>query len=295
MASCNQCYNAHSIALSNRFGGYKLKKLMGIIVLILLLGVLGWQFRSYLPLPELSLAPKTAPVPARGKIPQMPPPKAKQVPNASTQSIASAQNMETTAISASPTVAPAAQTPPEATATEPNTIQEDQPAAQAAPVTAEDDKTADGETQSMPEPGPSMATAQTQPAAPATDAPSPPTLPATKSDAAAPAATPPAPGPQKNFAAAPPEPVPSPEPDKPAPYTIQVGAYLTKQYADEKLAALTRKGYKAFIFQVTDRRQRTWHAVRFGRFETREDAARTLSKFRSNEKMDAIISRSNSL
>ena len=84
----------------------------------------------------------------------------------------------------------------------------------------------------------------------------------------------------------------APGPDAPAPYTLQVGSYLTQTYAEDLMAALTKKGYEPFIFEVTDVKQRKWYAVRFGQFETYKRAAQSLSEFKDKENMDGIIRRS---
>ena len=84
----------------------------------------------------------------------------------------------------------------------------------------------------------------------------------------------------------------APGPDAPAPYTLQVGSYLSQTYAEDLMAALTKKGYEPFIFEVTDVKQRKWYAVRFGQFETYKRAAQSLSEFKDKENMDGIIRRS---
>lgn len=80
--------------------------------------------------------------------------------------------------------------------------------------------------------------------------------------------------------------------DKMAPFTIQVGAYRNKANADEVLSKLTKKGYAPFIFQVTDGQQRSFYMVRFGHFDSREEAAKALDAFKLKEKTAAVIVRS---
>ncbi len=85
------------------------------------------------------------------------------------------------------------------------------------------------------------------------------------------------------------------EPEKAASYTIQVGAYRTKEYADNKLVQLKKRGYDPFVFQTTDSKQRSWYTVRFGRFESRDEAVVSLSEFKQKEKMTAILALANKL
>ncbi len=101
---------------------------------------------------------------------------------------------------------------------------------------------------------------------------------------------------QKVIPVAPPNAVPpEPKSDTKAPFSLQVGAYLTKEYADDQMAELRNRGYDSFIFKTTDKKQRTWYTVRFGHFESREKATLSLSKFKEKEKMTAIIALSGSL
>ncbi len=101
---------------------------------------------------------------------------------------------------------------------------------------------------------------------------------------------------QEVIPVAPPNTVPpEPKSDTKAPFSLQVGAYLTKEYADDQMAELRKRGYDSFIFETTDKKQRTWYTVRFGHFESREKAAQSLSKFKEKEKMTAIIALSGSL
>jgi cell division septation protein DedD len=82
------------------------------------------------------------------------------------------------------------------------------------------------------------------------------------------------------------------DPQKPAPFTIQVGAYLTKAYAEEKQTDLEQRGYEPFVYQTRDKQQRTWYMVRVGHFEDRPAAEMFLSDFTAKENMPAVIARS---
>lgn len=80
-----------------------------------------------------------------------------------------------------------------------------------------------------------------------------------------------------------------------APYTIQVGAFRVKTYADDIMAQLSKGGYAPYIFETADANQKPWYAVRIGHYETRSQATQALLEFKQKEKMDAIISRSDAL
>jgi len=86
---------------------------------------------------------------------------------------------------------------------------------------------------------------------------------------------------------------PQEDPEPPAPFSVQVGAYLTKTNAERMVSQLMDKGYDAYIFQRTDKKQRVWHLVRFGRFHNREAAAQAMQAFKDQEQMDASVAFSN--
>jgi cell division septation protein DedD len=76
-----------------------------------------------------------------------------------------------------------------------------------------------------------------------------------------------------------------------AQFTIQVGAYRNKNYAEDAMALLSRKGYEAYIFEDTDAKSRTWHMVRFGHYPTRQAARWALDAYQDKERKKAIIAR----
>jgi cell division protein FtsN len=78
-------------------------------------------------------------------------------------------------------------------------------------------------------------------------------------------------------------------------YTIQVGAYRNKENADAKMADLQQRGYPAYLFEVTDARQRSFFMVRFGQFDGRQEASETLADFKEKENMQAVIVRAGSM
>ena len=85
---------------------------------------------------------------------------------------------------------------------------------------------------------------------------------------------------------------PAAAPDAGAAYfTLQVGAFRQKAYALDTMKKLSKKGYDAFIYELTDSRQRTLHTVRVGRYNSSKEAASALEQFKQKEKVDAIVTR----
>jgi len=77
-------------------------------------------------------------------------------------------------------------------------------------------------------------------------------------------------------------------------FTVQVGAFHTKAYADSKLEQLKILGYPAYLIEVMDRKQVTLYLVCFGRFQTLAEAGDTIAKFKEKEKMPAVAYRTES-
>lgn len=250
-----------------------------LVVLVLLVGVLGWQAKSLLPLPS----PAPTPAPVRAKVPKQPPPMPIQTPEPASVPMTADPNIDTTAAMNDGTIVqtdegtltPMAETEPSIEQNAP------EPAPQSEAIAPEPDQESIAENQPLPQSVPTQAAEEQQPAPP-TEANPAPTAPSPSSLASTSA-------PQSDSATMPPEAITA------APFTIQVGAFLTKTYADDKIAVLSQKGYEPYIFEVTDAKKRSWYAVRFGHFETRDQAAQSLSEFKTKEKMDGIISRSDSL
>jgi cell division protein FtsN len=241
---------------------------IGVVVLVTLIGVLGWQAKSLLPLPE----PAPARSPIRGKVPPMPSPLPSQTSEPSNEI---AQNSDP---AANGIIARAGE------ATEPMNPDAPLPetAAVAEPIAPEPGQGTISQTQPIPDA--TIAQSAPQPAEPLGAGEPQPTM-TENGHEEAPQPDPTVAEPQTAPAAMAPEPVAS------AAYTIQVGSFRTKTYADKKVATLTQKGYKPFIFEVSDANQRKWYAVRFGRFETSEKAAQFLSEFKKKENIDGIIRR----
>jgi len=72
-------------------------------------------------------------------------------------------------------------------------------------------------------------------------------------------------------------------------YSVQVGAFLSRNLAQKLVGTLRRKGYPAIILEVTDPKTRTWHTVRIGDFPSREAAIQKADEFTSREKMESAV------
>ncbi len=92
-------------------------------------------------------------------------------------------------------------------------------------------------------------------------------------------------------------PVPTEEPaPPPAPavkpkgaFAIQVGSYPTPEEAAQILARWKKKGYAAYQLSAEIPGRGTWYRVRLGGFAKRDEATKYLERFRTKEKIDAII------
>jgi cell division septation protein DedD len=74
-------------------------------------------------------------------------------------------------------------------------------------------------------------------------------------------------------------------------FSLQVGAFRQKAYALDTMGKLSKKGYDAFVYDVTDSRQRTLHTVRVGRYNSQGEAASALDRLKQKENIDAIITK----
>jgi cell division septation protein DedD len=83
-------------------------------------------------------------------------------------------------------------------------------------------------------------------------------------------------------------------PEKKARFTIQVGAFHTKTYADAQLEKLKGLGYPAYIRNLMDQKQHPLYLVCFGRFQTLSEAGGAVASFKKKEKMPAVVALSGS-
>ncbi|MGD9367552.1 MAG: SPOR domain-containing protein [Desulfobacteraceae bacterium] len=74
-------------------------------------------------------------------------------------------------------------------------------------------------------------------------------------------------------------------------FTIQVGAFREKAYAQKTMNQLQAKGYDVYIYETADKRMRSWYFVRFGKFDNREEAIITMAEFTHIQKRSAIIAK----
>lgn len=74
-------------------------------------------------------------------------------------------------------------------------------------------------------------------------------------------------------------------------FTIQVGAFREKGYAQQTKKQLQEKGYDTYIYETADTHMRNWYFVRFGKFDNREEAIMTVAEFKQNQKRSAIIAK----
>lgn len=74
-------------------------------------------------------------------------------------------------------------------------------------------------------------------------------------------------------------------------FTIQVGAFRKKTYAQNARDRLADKGYGAYILKAGDNQNRPWYFVRFGEFYDRKKAAESLAGFKEKENLSGIITK----
>lgn len=73
------------------------------------------------------------------------------------------------------------------------------------------------------------------------------------------------------------------------PFSIQVGAFRTKAYADQRMLDLSNKGYDSFVSVTTNAKQQTLYLVRVGHFENRQKALDGLAALKEKEKTVGIV------
>lgn len=258
-----------------------------LIFLVMMMGALGWQAKSLLQKPEPAPAPSTV----WAKVPPPPAPTTIQIPQPTPDATTASQDKEQPGsqtdgassrkkVASEPTdkEAPAPGEAPDTTATqEAATTTTDTKAIDKKVVESVDEavqavkETADALTPSTETPIRTAETETTQPAQPE------------PAKAPAPAA------PAKQAAG------PEMERKKQAPYTIQVGAFRVKAHAMATKAKLASKGYSSYIYETMGANKKPWYGVRFGQFETRDQANQALAAFKTKEKMDGMVTRSNAL
>lgn len=77
------------------------------------------------------------------------------------------------------------------------------------------------------------------------------------------------------------------KPSKPLLYTIQVGAYKTKAYANKLEQSLKRKGYDAFV----TRNAKKVYLVQVDRFDSKAEAGKLAQRIQTKEKLKNFVTR----
>lgn len=287
---------------------------IGLIILIGVISAAGWSVYVTVNRPEA----ESPPPPVRGKIPQMPQTTSGDAIHRANVPPAPVPEQEQTTLPVPEEKTPAADTEvtpaPQSQNTAPAPTDQ---SAEQAPMTPQEQPTPEPVEQAAVE------TPAGQDGAQDSEAESTPESPAVPADTPAQDETPASPAAEpepENQAAQPttPEPV---SPEQPAPaeqavattttepepeakqapkpkvpldslFTIQVAAYRNKTYAENMLAALSSKGYEAYIFEDTDAKARAWYAVRIGHFPTRQAAQWALNDYQEKEQKKGIIARS---
>jgi general secretion pathway protein A len=72
-------------------------------------------------------------------------------------------------------------------------------------------------------------------------------------------------------------------------HSVQVGAFLYPENAEQTAARLNAKGYTAKIFEMTDARGRTWHIVRIGDHRSHQAAQAQADEFSRRERMPSVV------
>jgi cell division septation protein DedD len=278
---------------------------IGLIILAGVIAAAGWSVYVTFNRPETDAPPP----PVRGKIPQIPQTTSGNTAHRAKIPPAPAQQQATMTTAKEETPAAETQRPPS-----PQPLKVDP-----APTTQSTEQTPmTPQEQPMPEPVEQAAVETSADQSDAQDSKAPPAFeppPAQRETTAAPIAEPepedqtaqhdsPEPMPMEQPALAEQSSAPSrsgpepaaklaakPKPPADAQFTIQVGAYRNKNYAEDAMALLSGKGYEAYIFEDTDAKSRTWHMVRFGHYPTRQAARWALDAYQDKERKKAIIAR----
>ena len=70
---------------------------------------------------------------------------------------------------------------------------------------------------------------------------------------------------------------------------MQVGAFLVKENADERIRILEHMGQKPYLFDNTDKKGTLWHTVRIGQYETLGEAKKDLEQLKYSCPFDAVV------
>jgi cell division septation protein DedD len=84
-------------------------------------------------------------------------------------------------------------------------------------------------------------------------------------------------------------PVTAAKPQKRLVYSVQLGAYKSKQNADALVKSYKQKGYDAFTQKSTTAAKGTLYRVLIGKFDTKNKATFLMREIRNKENVSAII------
>lgn len=84
---------------------------------------------------------------------------------------------------------------------------------------------------------------------------------------------------------------PEPKPKAEGDFSVQVGAFRSKENSEAVIRELEGRGYQPYVVQRTTSKRRVLHTVRIGRYADRGEALRAAAEFRDREKMSAIVER----
>lgn len=82
-----------------------------------------------------------------------------------------------------------------------------------------------------------------------------------------------------------------PEPVEAGGFSVQVGAFRSRENSEAVIRELESRGYQPYVVERTTSKRRVLHTVRIGRYADRGEALRAAAEFRQREKMAAIVER----
>jgi cell division protein FtsN len=88
---------------------------------------------------------------------------------------------------------------------------------------------------------------------------------------------------------APPPAPPEAVPEAPMTHSVQVGAYLHPDNAQQVATYLAGKGYPARVLKVTDDRGRAWYTVRIGDHPNKRAAQAQAEEFTGREQKQSVV------
>ena len=72
-------------------------------------------------------------------------------------------------------------------------------------------------------------------------------------------------------------------------YTVQVGSFQSLEYAEGIVNALQKKGYSPSLATVSLPNGKTWHRVRIGNCNSREEAEILAQKLKESDNFEPMI------